>query len=368
MRKQTKGRQKHQQNQRYIIGTVDMKASGAAFIISAQSPKDIYIPRERTGHALNGDIVKAVIKHSRHNDRPEGEIVEIIERGKTTYSGTLQLSEGHAFVLPDNSKVPTDIYVPRDKINNAKDGQKVRVNIIGWEKGDKNPTGEIIEVLGQPGEHTAEMNSIIEEFGLPLKFPQEVKKAVENLRTTISDEEIKRRRDFRDIMTFTIDPADAKDFDDALSLKKLDNGNWEVGVHIADVSHYVQPNSPIDKEAATRATSVYLVDRVIPMLPEALSNEACSLNPHEDKLCFSAVFELNEHSEIKHQWFGKTIINSKHRFNYEEVQGILDGKEDVLSNEVHTLNKLAKTLRAKRMKEGSIAFEKTEVKFILDGN
>ncbi len=210
------------------------------------------------------------------------------------------------------------------------------------------------------------MNSIIEEFSLPLAFPSEVKKAVENLRTSITDEEISKRRDFRDIMTFTIDPADAKDFDDALSLKKLDNGNWEVGVHIADVSHYVQPGSAIDKEATLRATSVYLVDRVIPMLPEALSNEACSLNPKENKLCFSAVFELNEQAEIKHQWFGKTVINSKHRFNYEEVQEILDGKEDALSSEVLTLNKLAKTLRARRMKEGSIAFEKTEVKFILD--
>jgi ribonuclease R len=367
MRKKTKGRQRQQHAQRYIIGTVDMKASGAAFIISAQSAQDVYIPRERTGRALNGDIVKVAIKTSHGQGRPEGEIVEILERGKTAFSGTLQLSEGHAFVLPDNSKVPTDIYVPRDKIHNAKDGQKVRVNITGWAKGDKNPTGEIIEVLGQPGEHVAEMNSIIEEFGLPLRFPPEVKKAVESLRTVVSDEEIKRRRDFRDIITFTIDPIDAKDFDDALSLKKLENGNWEVGVHIADVSHYVQPGSPIDKEAQTRATSVYLVDRVIPMLPEALSNEACSLNPNENKLCFSAVFELNENAEIQHQWFGRTVIESKRRFNYEEVQEILEGKEDALSNEVHTLNKLAKTLRARRMKEGSIAFEKTEIKFILDG-
>ncbi|MGP8214077.1 MAG: ribonuclease R [Bacteroidia bacterium] len=369
MRKKTKGRKRQEQQQRHqhhIIGTVDMKASGAAFIISPESQKDIYIPREKTGRALHGDIVKAVIKTTHHNERPEGAIVEIIERGKTTYSGTLQVSEGHAFVLPDNSKAPSDIFVPRDKINNAKNGQKVLVNITRWEEEDRNPVGEITEILGQPGEHAAEMNSIIEEFGLPLKFPKVVRKAVETLRTSIPEEEIKRRRDFRDITTFTIDPADAKDFDDALSLKKLENGNWEVGVHIADVSHYVELNSPIDKEAEARATSVYLVDRVIPMLPEALSNEACSLNPNENKLCFSAVFELNENAEIKHQWFGKTVIKSRRRFNYEEVQEILEGKEDTLSNELHTLNKLAKTLRNKRLKEGSIAFEKTEIKFILD--
>ncbi len=366
MRKQTKGRQRQEKAQRYVTGTVDMKASGAAFIISPGLTKDIYIPRDRTNRALNGDIVKVAIKHSRHLDRPEGEVVEIITRGKTTYSGTLQLSNGHAFVVPDNSKVPVDIYVPLTKINGAKDGQKVRVEITHWEKSDKNPTGAILEVLGQPGEHTAEMNSIIEEYGLPLEFPKEVKRAVENLRIKISDEELAKRRDFRQITTFTIDPADAKDFDDALSIKKLDNGNWEVGVHIADVSHYVQPGSPIDVEATKRATSVYLVDRVIPMLPEALSNEACSLNPHEDKLTFSAVFELNDKAEIQHEWFGRTVINSTHRFNYEEVQEILEGKEDRLSSEVHTLNKLAKTLRARRMKEGSIAFEKTEVRFILD--
>lgn len=369
MRKQTKGRNRKELPKRYVVGTVDMKASGAAFIISPGLAKDVYIPRDRTNRALNGDIVKVAIKfgrHSGHDSRPEGEIIEIVERGKTVYSGTLQLSEGHAFVIGDNGKLAHDVFVPKDKLNHAKDGQKVRVEITHWDKGDKNPTGRILEILGQPGEHYAEMNSIIEEFALPTAFPKEVQKAVENLRLSISEDEIKRRRDFRDIMTFTIDPADAKDFDDALSLRKLDNGDWEIGVHIADVSHYVRPGSAIDDEAAKRATSVYLVDRVIPMLPEALSNEACSLNPHENKLCFSAVFEMNDQAEIKNQWFGKTVIQSKHRFNYEEVQEILEGKEDKLASEVHTLNKLAKTLRAARMKEGSIAFEKTEVKFILD--
>jgi len=361
-------RKKHYPSlQRSITGTVDMKGSGAAFIVGTGLPKDIYIPRERTNHALHGDQVKVTIKATRHpENRPEGEIVEILERGKVTYSGTIQISDGHAFVIPDNSKAPSDIYVPLDKINHAKDGQKVLVHIISWEKEEKHPRGEILEVLGQPGEHIAEMNSIIEEFGLPLKFPHRVEEDVAALNKNISDEEIKRRRDFRGITTFTIDPIDAKDFDDALSLKKLDNGHWEVGVHIADVSHYVELNSSIDKEAQKRATSVYLVDRVIPMLPEALSNGTCSLNPNENKLCFSAVFELNDLAEIKNQWFGKTVIKSIRRFHYDQVQEILDGKEDALSNEVHLLNKLAKTLRARRMKEGSIAFEKTEIKFVLD--
>ena len=343
-----------------------MKGSGAAFIITPESTQDIYVPRDRTAHALHGDLVIVAVKKWHRNQRPEGEITAILERGKTHYSGTIQVMENYAFVVPDNSKAPSDIFVPGDKLKGAQNGQKVLVNITGWEPEDKNPTGEILEVLGQPGEHAAEMNSIIEEFGLPLKFPKSVKKALETLSASIPDEEKRRRRDFRDITTFTIDPADAKDFDDALSLKKLDNGNWEIGVHIADVSHYVTENSPIDKEAAARATSVYLVDRVIPMLPEALSNDACSLNPNEDKLCFSAVFEMNESAEIKHQWFGKTIINSKRRFNYEEVQEIIEGKEDALNKEIHTVNGLAKKLRAKRMNEGSIAFEKTEIKFVLD--
>jgi len=350
----------------YFTGTVDMKASGAAYVMTPESHQDIYIPRDKTGHTLHGDKVKVAVKKWHQNQRPEGEIIEVLERGKTTYSGTIQVLDNYAFVVPDNSKAPADIFVPRDKIKDAKNGQKVLVHITGWEPEDKNPIGEIMEVLGQPGEHAAEMNSIIEEFGLPLKFPISVKKALETLRTSIPVEEIKRRRDFRHITTFTIDPADAKDFDDALSINKLDNGHWEIGVHIADVSHYVTENSPIDREAAARGTSVYLVDRVIPMLPEALSNEACSLNPNEDKLCFSAVFEMNDVAEIKNQWFGKTVINSKRRFNYEEVQEIIEGKEDALSGEIHTVNGLAKKLRSKRMNEGSIAFEKTEIKFILD--
>jgi ribonuclease R len=356
---------KDKKDKLFLTGIVEMTSSGAAYIISPQSPQDIYIPRDKTCRALDGDTVKVLVKDL-HKQKPEGRVVEIIERGKSTYSGTIKLSKNFGFVTTDTNKMPEDIYVPFNNLNGAKDGQKVLVDIVGWEDGEKNPTGNVTEVLGEPGEHGAEMSSIIEEFGLPLHFPAKVKNAVEHLRTAVTDDEIRKRKDFRKILTLTIDPIDAKDFDDALSLKKLDNGNWEVGVHIADVSHYVEENSPIDKEAEARGTSVYLVDRVIPMLPEALSNDACSLKPNEDKLCFSAVFELTEYGELKSQWIGKTVIHSARRFNYEEVQEILNGKGDPLSIELHTLNDLARKLRKKRMQEGSIAFEKAETKFKLD--
>jgi len=255
-------------NQRYhVTGTVDMKGSGVAYILSPDLQHDIFIPKDRTGNAMHGDTVKVLVKRTHHGERPEGEIVEILERGKSTYSGTIQIADKYAFVMTDSNRVPVDIFIPPQNIHNAKDGQKVVVHVTGWRPNDKNPTGEIIDVLGMPGEHQAEMNSIIEEYGLPLKFPDKVQRAVEELKTRVTPEEIGRRRDFRNIMTFTIDPADAKDFDDALSIKKLDNGNWEIGVHIADVSHYVELDSPIDREAEARGTSVYLVDRVIPMLP-----------------------------------------------------------------------------------------------------
>jgi len=356
---------KDKKEKQSFTGVVQMTSSGAAFVITPDSPKDIYVPRNKTGHALDGDTVKVLIK-DRMGDRPEGRIVEVISRGKSTYSGTIQLSKNFGFVTTDTNKMSEDIFVPQHKLNGAKNGQKVLVTITGWEEGDKNPTGEIIEVLGEPGEHTAEMSSIIEEYGLPMRFPDNVIHAAQAVRDSITPEELKRRKDFREILTFTIDPIDAKDFDDAISLRKLDNGNWEVGVHIADVSHYVQENSVIDKEAESRATSVYLVDRVIPMLPESLSNDACSLKPNEDRLCFSAVFELDANAEIKAQWMGKTVIHSARRFNYDEVQEIIDGKSDPLTKEILLVNDLAKKLRAKRMREGSIAFEKTETKFKLD--
>jgi len=351
---------------RIITGKVDMKSSGTAYIISEESEHDVFIQKDRTNNALHGDIVRVAVKESSRHTRPEGRILSVVSREKTSYSGTIAMSKGFAFVTPDNAKMPTDIFIPGDKTNKAKDGQKVLVTITGWEEGDKNPKGEITQVLGTPGEHFAEINSIMEEYELAPDFPHEVIQSVEQIPKNISNEELKSRRDFRHITTFTIDPIDAKDFDDALSIKKLENGNWEIGVHIADVSHYVTPGSMVDAEATDRATSVYLVDRVIPMLPEALSNGTCSLNPNEDKLCFSAVFEITEEAEVLNHWIGKTVINSCRRFNYEYVQEIIEGKNDELSSEILTLNSISKKLREQRIAKGSIPFEKTETKFKLD--
>ncbi len=353
-------------NERIITGKVDMKSSGTAYIISAESEHDVFIPKEQTNQALNGDIVKVAVRESSRRTRPEGRIVSIVSRERTSYSGTIDILKDFVFVTPDNPKMPGIIVIPEGKLKGAENGQKVIVNITGWVKGEKNPVGEVTHVLGTPGEHFAEINSIMEEYELPIGFPPAVEKFVESIPRQITSGELKNRRDFRSITTFTIDPADAKDFDDALSFKKLDNGNWEIGVHIADVSHYVTPDSVLDKEAASRATSVYLVDRVIPMLPETLSNDACSLNPHEDKLCFSAVFEITPEAEVLNNWIGKTVINSDRRFNYEEVQEIIEGKQDQFSFEIYTLNGLALKLREQRISKGSIPFEKTETKFKLD--
>ncbi len=351
---------------RIITGKVDMKSSGTAYIISEESEHDVFVQKGKTANALHGDIVKVAIKESARHTRPEGRILSVVSREKTSYSGTIALSKGFAFVTPDNAKLPTDIYIPGDKIKDAKDGQKVLVTITGWEVGDENPKGEITNVLGTPGEHFAEINSIMEEYELAPNFPPHVEKSVESISREISSDELKSRRDFRKITTFTIDPIDAKDFDDALSIRKLENGNWEIGVHIADVSHYVTPGSAVDDEAIERATSVYLVDRVIPMLPFTLSNEACSLNPNEDKLCFSVVFEISPIAEVLNHWIGKTVINSCRRFTYEEVQEIIEGKHDNLSSEILTLDILSKKLREQRIAKGSIPFEKTETKFKLD--
>lgn len=351
---------------RIITGKVDMKSSGSAYIISPESEHDVFISKEKTNHALHGDIVKVSIKESEKRNRPEGRILSIVERKKTSYSGTLAVSKGYAFVTPDNTKMPTGIFVPGDKLNHAKDGQKVVVNITGWSDNENHPRGEVTHILGSPGEHFAEMNSIMEEYELAPRFPAHVEKFAADMPKQASAEELKKRRDFRTITTFTIDPADAKDFDDALSIRKLENGNWEIGVHIADVSHYVTEGSMVDEEATRRATSVYLVDRVIPMLPESLSNDACSLNPHEDKLCFSAVFEITPEARVLNHWVGKTVIESDRRFNYEEVQEIIEGKPDKLSPEIMALNHIAGKLREERIKNGSIPFEKTETKFKLD--
>ncbi|NNM93978.1 MAG: ribonuclease R [Bacteroidia bacterium] len=365
MSRKKEKKNKDGKNKQYLSGKVDMTGSGAAYVVVQGLANDIYVSRDKTKHALDGDTVRVLVKDIKAN-RPEGRIVDITERAENTCSGTLQLLQNYGFVRPDSQKIPHDIFIPRNKLNDAADGQKVLVRITGWEEDDKNPSGEITQILGMAGEHATEMNSIIEEFGLPHQFPDKVMKDAELLHKTIPASEISARRDFRKILTFTIDPADAKDFDDALSIRRLNNGNYEIGVHIADVSHYVREHSAIDEEAVTRGTSVYLVDRVIPMLPEVLSNNLCSLRPNEDKLCFSAVFEISPEAEIKSEWFGKTVIHSARRFNYDEVQEIIDGKADPLSGEILILNGLARKLRKIRMRQGSIAFEKTETRFRLD--
>jgi ribonuclease R len=330
---------------------------------------DIWISSNKMGGALDGDTVRVVVYKGNGNKGKniEGEIVEVTERKRTSFVGKIEISARHAFVIPDGRKMHVDIFIPKEFINGAKTGEKVLVDITAWPTRDeKSPTGKVTEVLGMAGENETEMHAILAEFGLPYEFPHNVIKAAEDIKAETSDAEIKKRRDMRDTLTFTIDPEDAKDFDDALSFKYLDNGNWEIGIHIADVSHYIQPGDTLDKEAYRRATSVYLVDRCVPMLPERLSNELCSLRPNEDKLTFSAIFEITEEAKIKSEWFGRTIIHSDRRFSYEQAQEVLEAQAGDLAKELTILNTLAKKMRDQRFKEGAISFETIEVKFQLD--
>ncbi len=364
-----RGKFKLRQLNVYVTGKVDMTADGSAFIVpDDEFQNDIYVAPRKLRQALHGDIVKVHIYDRKKGKKREGEIIEIIRRAKTDFTGTIDISSTYAFFLPDDRKMLHDIFIPLDNLNGAKDGEKVVVSILEWPKNAKNPIGRVKSVLGKKGENNTEMNAILADFGFPLEFPKEVETEANAISDVISQDEISKRQDFRNTTTFTIDPADAKDFDDAISFKKLENGNYEVGVHIADVSHYVVPDSQLDKEAFERGTSVYLVDRVIPMLPERLSNNLCSLRPNEDKLCFSAVFELDERANVLDQWFGRTVIHSDRRFSYEEAQEIIEGKEDELSEPILKLNELAYILRERKFKSGAISFETEEVKFLLDDN
>ncbi len=360
-----RGKFKIKSIERFISGKVDMTASGIAYIVSEESEDDILVNPRKTLNALHGDMVKVRL-FPKQKGKQEGEIIEVIQRSKTEFVGTIQLSQRFAFLVPSSNKIHVDIFIPLEKLNGAKDGQKAIARITEWPKNGVNPIGEIKEVLGNVGENNTEMHAILAEYGLPYEFPKDVERAADLIPVKITEEEISKRRDFRKITTFTIDPVDAKDFDDALSIQKLKNGNCEIGVHIADVSHYVKPDSIIDTEAISRATSVYLVDRVVPMLPEVLSNNVCSLRPYEEKLCYSAVFEMTDDAEVVGEWFGRTIINSDRRFTYEEAQLVIETEEGDFKEEILTLDRLAKILRANRFKKGSIAFEKMEVKFHLD--
>jgi len=353
---------------KYITGTVDLKKTGKAYITPDDGGEDIFIAANNVHHALHGDLVKVFIFPRRKGHKKEGQIVEILERKKNNFVGILELSKNFGFVLPDSDNMPYDIFIPKSQVKNTANGMKVIAKVTEWPEHSNNPFGEIVEVLGKPGDNDVEMQSILAEYNFPLSFPKNVEKEAENIDIHISQTEIKKRKDFRNTWTITIDPFDAKDFDDALSLRKLKDGLWEVGVHIADVSHYVQPKSIIDKEAYNRATSIYLVDRVIPMLPEVLSNNVCSLRPNEDKLTFSAVFKMNDRAEILEQWFGKTIINSDRRFNYGEVQQIIETEEGEFSKDILQLHLLASILRKERFANGSINFNSEEIKFRLDEN
>jgi ribonuclease R len=351
----------------FLTGTVSITTDGSGFIIpDDEFEKDIYVAPRKLRTALHGDKVKVYVFAKSSGKRKEGEVVEILERVKMEFTGIVKVSERFAFFVPDDRKMVHDIFIPLDGLNGAKQGEKAIAKITDWPEDAKNPIGIITRVLGKQGENNTEMNAILAEYGFPLQFPEEVEKEAEEISDVITEEEIKKRRDFRNILTFTIDPFDAKDFDDAISFQRLENGNVEVGVHIADVSHYIIPDSALDKEAFNRATSVYLVDRVIPMLPEKLSNGLCSLRPKEDKLCFAAVFELDANANVVNQWFGKTIIHSDRRFAYEEAQEIIEGNSKELYEEMKTLNELAYKLRERKFKEGAISFESTEVKFKLD--
>ena len=350
----------------YITGTVDMTRMGYGFISSEDIEEDVFVSAKNLRTALHGDKVKVWLYARKKGSRPEGEVVEIIERWRNSFVGTVEIMPNFAFLIPDNKNMPFDLFIPSSKLNGAKQGQKAVAKVIDWDPKSKNPVAEIIDILGFPGLHETEMHAILAEFELPYHFSEEVMMDADKIPAEITGKDVEARRDLRRIPTFTIDPPDARDFDDALSLKQLENGNWEVGIHIADVTHYVKPGSVTEEEARQRATSVYLVDRVVPMLPERLSNHICSLNPGEDKLTFSAVFELNDKSEVSDEWFGRTIINSDKRFSYNEAQEIIDTGEGEMKEQILLLHKLAQQLRAKRFSAGSFAFEKIEVQFDLD--
>ncbi|NOQ27550.1 MAG: ribonuclease R [Bacteroidales bacterium] len=350
----------------YITGNVDLTLKGAGYIISEDCDEDVFVSQSNLNHALNGDEVKVYLYAKKRGRQPEGEVVEIIKKSRDTFVGVVEVSKNFAFMTANSRQMPYDVFIPLPKLKSAQNGDKVIVKITEWPEKYKNPFGEVVNVLGKPGENDTEMHAILAEFDLPNEFDKRVEDAANNTSELITEKDYKERRDFRDITTFTIDPTDAKDFDDALSIQKLDNGNWEIGVHIADVTHYVTPESIVEKEAFERATSVYLVDRVVPMIPEKLSNMVCSLRANEEKLCYSIVFELDENADVLDQWIGRTVINSNKRFDYAEAQAIIEGGEGVFKEELLLLNDLAQKIRARRLKNGAITFDRVEVKFNID--
>ncbi|MDH8701825.1 ribonuclease R [Dysgonomonadaceae bacterium PH5-43] len=344
-------------------GKFERRSNGKNSFIPEDGGTPLMVHERNSMHAMSGDRVKVQIHAKRKGRETEAEVIEILERAQNTFVGILDVTKNYSFLIVDSKTLSNDIFIPRDKLKGGKDGQKAVVKIVEWPDRAKNPIGEVIDVLGDAGNQHTEMHAILAEYGLPYKYPENVEKAAHKIPKKITKEDIAEREDFRDTLTFTIDPKDAKDFDDALSIKKTTKGLWEVGVHIADVTHYVKKDDIIDKEAQQRATSIYLVDRTIPMLPEVLSNELCSLRPNEDKLCFSVIFEMNNEAEVKNYRIRKTIINSDRRFTYEEAQEIIETEQGEFCEEILTLNKLAKTLRDNRFANGAINFDRKEVRF-----
>ena len=385
----TKGKYIIKASKNYYTGIADVTSRGQAYIVVDDLEDDIFINNKNLNHTLHGDTVEVYVFKRNRGGKQEGEVTQIIERKRTEFVGVIKIQKRFAFVECQDVKMYTDIFIPKENINTAQDGEKVLVEIESWPEKASSPYGNVIKVLGKPGEHNTEIHSILAQYGLPYEFEKEIEDYANNINTSINKEEIKKRRDMRTDLTFTIDPKDAKDFDDALSFKVLDGGIYEIGIHIADVSHYLIPGTILDNEAFDRATSVYLVDRVVPMLPEVLSNNACSLRPNEEKFTFSAVFKINKKAEIIDKWFGRTVIYSDARFAYEEAQYVIENEllkkqqtvtipseisitgktyevKSKITEAILKLDKLAKILRKIRMKEGAISFDKVEVKFNLD--
>lgn len=361
------GKYKANMRRKTVVGVLDRESvAKKTYLIPDDGGERVWIAERSMGRALNGDRVEVVLFPRRKGKEQEGEVIEVLERKKTEFVGILEVKPTFAFLNIDKKLLTHDIFIPLEKLNGGKDGQRCVGRIVEWASKEKNPIGEIVAVLGDVGNNDAEMHAILAEFGLPYSYPKEVEDAANEISDVIDAEEIARRRDMRDVVTFTIDPRDAKDFDDALSIRKLESGLWEVGVHIADVTHYVTPDSIIEKEAYKRATSVYLVDRTIPMLPERLCNNICSLRPNEDKLAYSVVFQMDEFAEVKSYEICKTVINSDRRFTYEEAQTIIENGEGDFATELLKLNELAKILRTKRFAKGAIAFDRVEVRFEID--
>ena len=364
----SRGRYRINDRRLMLEGRFERRSNGKNFFVPDDDGNIVFVSERNSKHAMNGDRVRVQLLAKRKHAETEGVVVDILKRSDTHYIGTLEVKKHYAFLVMDSKILANDIFIPFEYLGEGKDGDKVVVEIVEWPERANNPIGKVIDVLGKPGENTAEMHAILAQYHLPYKYPREVEMYAESLSDKIPEEEYAKREDFRDVPTITIDPADAKDFDDALSLRKLSNNRWEVGVHIADVTYYVKPGDPIDREAEKRATSIYLVDRTVPMLPEKLSNYLCSLRPHEEKLCHSVIFEMNDKAEVLKYRIAHTIVKSDSRMTYEDAQAIIETGKGDFSSEILVLNNLAKQLRERRFANGAINFDRYEVRFNLDEN